>query len=124
MAINYPRIALVAQRLIDQNGRSLTITLRGRTPSDPTKPWNGPADASSKTIVVTGVVVPDSQTDPKGDLVRQGKRVAYIAALDTDPALVEEYDMLHDGADTWKIVSVDILAPGPIRLLYTLHLTQ
>jgi hypothetical protein len=124
MAINYARLAQVAQRLIDENGRALTITLRPRTPVDLTKPWNGPNIAASASITVTGVIGDDTEVDAKGDLVRNGQKLAYIAALDTDPALIEQYDVLTDGSDRWKIQKVDNVAPGPTRLVYVLTLAS
>jgi hypothetical protein len=48
--------------------------------------------------------------------------IVYIAAAGTDPALVEQYDVLTDGTETWKIASVQIIQPGATRILYVLKL--
>jgi hypothetical protein len=122
MAIDYTKFATLAQTLINANGRTLTISLRPRAAADATKPWDGPNVAASTNINVLGVFDKTEQTDKKGDLVRDGIMVAYVAAADTDPALVEQYDMLTDGTDTWKIESVQIIAPGATRILYVLTL--
>ena len=124
MAIDYAHLALVAQRLINDNGRSLTITLRSRAPADPTKPWNGPSLAANATttINVVGVIGMHEEYDPHPDLVRSGDKQAYISALDTDPSLVEHFDILDDGDDRWKIDKVDLIAPGPTRVIYLLKL--
>lgn len=122
MAINYTKFAALALKLITANGRDLTITLRPRTPADATKPWDGPNVAASTSVIVKGVLGQDMQSDPKGDLVRDGNEVAYIAAAATDPAFVEDYDVLTDGTQSWKIASVEIVAPGNTRVLYILKL--
>lgn len=124
MAIDYAALALVAQKLIDENGRSLTITLRPRTPADPTQPWLGPDLTAASSITVIGVIGDDEEADPKDELVRTGKKLAYIAALDTDPALVEQFDVMTDGTDRWKIKNVQTIAPGPVRVVYVLTLSS
>lgn len=122
--INYVQLAKIAQTLIQQNGRTLTITLRSRTPADPTMPWRGPNLADSNSITVIGVVVENRETDPKDELVRGGDKQAWISALDTDPALVEQYDVLLDSENNefWKIDKVDTIGPGATRVAYKLTL--
>jgi hypothetical protein len=48
---------------------------------------------------------------------RQGQ-LAIMAPGPTDSTLYEQYDEVIDALIRWKITEVEVLKPGPIRMLY------
>lgn len=121
---DYAKLAATAQRLINKNGRDMTLTLRDRTAADPAKPWEGPASPGTDTsVTVKGVHLGYLTEEKNGVLTRSSYETAYVAALDTDPAVIETYDTLVDGSDVWHIQDVEKLAPGDTRILYILQLS-
>lgn len=136
MAIDYVGLAKIARTLINDNGRDLTIQMKSRTATDPTKPWRG-STGNVHSLTVKGIVFPFDFADVSDsgdkltfsrelihDLVRRGDSQCYIAANDTESLPVEEFDSLLDGTDVWKIIQASPLKPGSVTVIYTLHLRK
>lgn len=122
--VSYSSLAAVAQRLIDENGRDITITLKDRAAANPSEPWR--ANGSSDTVVgpVRAVVVPYSTQDVDGTLVQREDKRALVAALDVDPSVLENFDLVTDGSDVWRVVASRIVNPGDTRVIYALQLRR
>jgi len=122
--VDYVSLAAVAKRLIDANGRDLTIRKKDRVPADSNKPWRAGGTSDTDVGPLKGVLVPYESKDVDGTLVRREDKRALIAANDTNPDLIEQFDSVVDGSDVWRIVSVETLNPGDVRLIYTLQLRR
>lgn len=129
MAI-YDELRVVAADLITEFGRTVTLTKIDRAAADAAKPWRGPATPGTPiALSVTAVLVPFMTEDGKVDLTRRGRQQAYVAAATAEAqsagVRVEQFDTLTEADGTvWKIHAVDIIAPGPSHVLYTLEVEQ
>jgi hypothetical protein len=121
--VNYASLATTAQRLINENGRTVTLTKTDRTPADSNKPWRA-GGSSDTTVDVVAVLVPYESKDVDGTLVKRGDNRAYVAALDTGAELIEDYDTLVDSSDYWRIQAVEVINPGDTRVLYDIQLRR
>lgn len=121
--VDYTRMAATASRLINANGKPLTVRKKNRTPGDANKPWRGPIVADTVASAY-GVVVPVNEDDDPQELVRRGTAKAYIAANDVTEYSLEGFDSLSDGTNTWKVIGVDVVNPGTKRIMYVLSLEE
>ena len=134
MAINYTAFRLLAERLINENGRSLTLQREDQVnPVDVAEPWRAadPAGANIVSLTVLGVFIEYEKEDFDGSLVRRGDKRVLVAAKDTEDVrtgteniLVEDFDTLLDGAEIWKIITVEVIEPGPLRVMYDLQVRK
>jgi len=123
VAIDYENLAEVADRLVTENGRTLSLVKTSSTPSDLSKPWLGTATTATSTPC-TGVVIPDHSRRVGLDLVRRRRGRAYVAADDVAAADIRTYDFVEDGSVRWKIEEVERVMPGSRRLLFVLTLSR
>jgi hypothetical protein len=77
--VNYVRLAELALRLIRDNGRNVTFIRNSRTAADSNKPWRGVDTAHKSSVTVRAVVVPYTQFEIDGTLIRNGDKRAYVA---------------------------------------------
>ncbi len=132
MALNYTNFRALADRLIRENGRALTIVRRDQANfTDPAKPWRGSTEAAEVSTAVTGVFIEYEKEDIDGELVRRGDKRVLIAAKDVEDestaaenVKVEDYDHVLDGLVRWKILSAELIEPGSQRILYDLQVRQ
>ena len=104
---DYAGLAATANRLIEANGR--TLTLRTFAPSgDAWNPTLTPTDSS-----VIGVVLKFSAAEV-GDLVQADDKKILFSA-DVSPTA---QDKIIDGSIVYSIVSVNEIKPGPTSVLY------
>ena len=81
MALDYTSFQNLAERLIEENGRTISLVRRDQAnPTDPAKPWRGSTEADEITVVVKGVFVEYEKMDFDGSLVRRGDKRVLIAA--------------------------------------------
>lgn len=136
MAINYARLQTIANKLITENGRSITLIKQNRTAADPAKPWRGAADLPLETagtpVTAVFVALADSKTLGQFSFAQEGT----IHKADSDQFFVSgkaivdagidltEYDTIQDGTEVWRITSVDELKPGSTVLLYYLNVSR
>lgn len=129
MALDYVKLAAVADKLISENGKPVTFKRQSATPADPTKPWRG-AGAHVDDLVITAfaVVIPNDEIDDK-EAMRRGDATAYIAASTFGAGnpfapddLVTIDSMLDNEGYTWHVHGVKIINPGATRVLYTAEL--
>jgi len=122
--VDYASLAITAQRLIDANGRDISLVKQDQTSADPAKPWRANAGNPTTLGPLKAVIVPYDAADVDGQLVRRGDKVAYVAAADTDPSEVETFDVLVDGGSNWKIQDVQTLDPGNTRVVYIIQIRR
>lgn len=130
MALNYANFQTLAERLINENGRSMTLTRKDQgNPVDAAKPWRESTDAAEISFAVVGVVIEYEKEEVDGELIRRGDKRILIAAKDIEdegPAneKVEDYSSITDGTTVWRIVDVQVIEPGDTRILYDLQARQ
>lgn len=140
--VNYAKLAVTAEKLIEKNGRSVTLVKRSTVPETPSEPWKGPVDEvytdgtpgalGDKAGVVVFAAFVDVSSDSElaefftslGGEVRRGTKAALVAGLSVTPEAIEEFDVVVDGDDVWNIESTDTLRPGTVVLLYALGLKR
>lgn len=138
--VDYTKLAATAQRLVQKNGRTVTLVRRSTTPANSSEPWKGPADEAA-TITTPGTTTGKvgitvkavfAKSDAElaelfglaGEELRRGAKFAFVAGADMTPEDLATFDTVIDGADVWQIESSDTLRPGDIALLHALELTR
>lgn len=132
MALDYTSFRLLAERLIEANGRSLSLVRRDQgNLIDPAKPWRGSTEAAEITVIVTGVFIEFEKEDFDGTLVRRGdKRVLIADKSVTDEGgsasnlFITDYDHILDAGVRWKIMKAELIEPGPVRIMFDIHVRQ
>lgn len=128
--VDFTALAATAKRLVEANGRSVTLYRQSRTPAAAGQPWRGPDLTSpDDTEAVTMAFVPASGAglgkmlvDRDGNLVRALDQVGLLAATSAGTFVVEEGDAVVDGSTVWRVVVVETLRPASTALLYVLGL--
>lgn len=128
--VNYVRSAATAKRLIEENGRTVTLYRKVRTPVDVAKPWRGP-DTTPATpdpnIVaqVKAVIYPVKEEDVDDGLVRLGMQTAMVAHDSLSPTQdLSDIDAIKDGSYTYKVVKAVVIGPGDVKLVYQFFLER
>lgn len=129
MALDYTSFRNLAERLIEVNGRTLSLVRRDQgNPTDPAKPWRGSTEAATITVIVKGIFIEFDAEDFDGTLVRRGdKRVLIADKSVTDEGggsanlKIEDYDHILDGGTRWKIMKAELIEPGDTRIMFDLH---
>lgn len=130
---DFVKLAATAKRLIEKNGRVVSLFKRSTTPANASQPWRGATalDASGNPLNVIACVVPAAGSGfgrrrvVDGELAEAFEQVALVAAssLPADTEL-ERFSTVVDGKRTWKIDAVDKLQPADVPLVYVLGLTS
>jgi hypothetical protein len=125
MAINYATLALVAQSLIEANGKTLTISVTSTVPTNSTMPWRGANTADQVDVSVLGVIVPfhlprqTEYTAEQDDIIRRGGQRALVACASTTTDLTTATLLVDSSTGlTWQIKGCKVLAPGPVNMIY------
>ena len=121
---NFTRLAATAKRLVDKNGRSVTLTKQGKTPTDATKPWRGLSTPTVSTVTGKAVFVEPSKEQRNVDNVKRADAVVYFAANNDAGQALETFDTLLDGTTIWKINRAELLKPATKKLLYILEVAR
>lgn len=138
---DYQKLAQTAKRLIDKNGRSITISRLDRSPLDTSKPWRGePSPRATggveRSLTTIGVFVhPDglrdqTMTRPFGfsaideELLKRFNQIVLVSGAGTSFQNLEEFDEVTDGSSSWKIELVVRLQPGDVNIMSALALAK
>ena len=134
MNVTQIRLAKTAKKLIEKNGRSITIIKSKDTNTDATKPWrknDNPWVGGTEVVVVGVFVNPKSASDlGTGESLVAGmlldSRYKYVLiAEDSAPGNdYASFDYLKDGSDIWKIKHTEVLKPGEKVILHLMELEQ
>ncbi len=118
--VDVAALAVVATRLITENGRTVTLRKRTEPASPSSEPWND-ADTIS-TVSTTGAFTLDLSALVGGTLLRRAGRECYVpAGAGTD---LESYSELLDGSTIYKIADVERIAPNDILVAWRLILER
>lgn len=117
--VHFERFAATAQRLIDKNGRQVTLVELDGAPATPSQPWKGAADpraAPASTLTLNAVFVEPNSANKLGlsavsnDLIKRSEQILMLA-----PGIAVDTTIFHlvtDGAVNWKIQGVEVLRPA------------
>lgn len=129
MAIDYIALQATANRLVDENGRSITLEKLNKTPADNSKPWEGPADprvSVQATVTTDGVFVDPGSASKLGimvdgsDLLKRSEQIVIVAPGSTVTQDLSTFDEIVDESVRWKIIGAQKLKPGSTTLMYIL----
>jgi hypothetical protein len=122
--VDYVKLASMAKRLIDADGRSVTFTGNSGTPTVASKPW-GAQTAAGEPLVTFAVFVPPSSIQQFGlaalgqgtqfeELVTFSDFVGIFFPGTTD---IRQFSHVVDDTETFGITGLQILKPGDVQLL-------
>lgn len=133
-------LAVDAQELVEEEGRSVELFKLNRTPDDATQPWRGTSTQSHQgqdgaAIPVIMAFVPAQgggfgklMKDADGSLKVAFDQVGLLASNSIPsrfkPEDVEQCDMVRDGTDLWKIATRGHLRPSGNSVLFVLGLKR
>ena len=133
--MDYEKMAATTKRLIDKNGRLVTMFKLSAAIANPTKPWRGAAEqiltneiATMAVFAIGNTAIP---TESRGlafdwvdkDLLRMTRHVCMTSAIGLPP--LEDYKIMRDGAaKNWNIIWGQCLQPGSTRMLYVFGLKE
>ena len=128
---NFIKLAATVKRLIDKNGRTVTITKQGKTPTVAAQPWRGQSANPTVLDTVSGKAVFVS-TEPGSlgaqwmnrDNTKRSDQVAFFSATDAGTVALETYDTITDAGSQWKIVRAQRLKPGDTSLLFVFEVDR
>ena len=115
MAFDYSSLASIANTLISDFGRSMTLRRRSHTVPDTDKPWE--ITESNTDYSITAVMDDYSAREVDGATIQEGDRRVMFAAsgLSITP---EAGDQIIDDSIAYTIVHVEQLKPGDTALIY------
>ena len=126
------KLAATAKRLIEANGREVTMYKRNRTPSNVAQPWRGPAAAPTTsdgdTLTPKIAFVPSGggglgiMTMTSAELEKSFDQIGLLASDSVTGKNIEDFDTIVDDAKVWKIQLVEELKPAGTSLIYALGL--
>ena len=125
MGVDYAAVLATAQRLLTENGRSVTLVNFDSTPADPNRPWLGPAtdprDTPDSTLTLDAVAVAPSGVVNLGlafeadDLIKDAAEILICSpGANVDLTVFEE---VIDETVRWKIIGIQVLRPATITVL-------
>ncbi len=138
--VNFVKAAATAKRLVEANGRSVTLFRSNRTPANASQPWRGvsgsptapeggiSADVTMAFVPATGGGFGKMIKDLGGQISVAFDQVGLLAtdSLPTGVSAsdVEGMDSIRDGSGIWKIVTRGHLRPADRSLLFVLGLKR
>lgn len=114
--------AALAQRLIDLNGETVTLTVFASQTPDPTKPWLA-GDSAEQTAPARAVFLNYSVQDagrtyaPDSEIHRDDKKV-LIAAKDLTLAPNMQGTITRQDGTVFRVKKVKLLDPAGQKILY------
>lgn len=121
MAIDYAKMQQLAQRLIEQSGRSVTLQRLSRKSDDPDKPWRGTADLTpaDEEVIVSAVFLDTISSRYLGLTIQKegfgdegSAQYVIVSTLSAPANDLKVFDRLIDGYQAYQISAINILKPG------------
>lgn len=134
--VNFTNAAATAKRLVEANGRSVSLVKHNRTPDSSSAPWRGSATTPASGTggdpgtSVLACFVSDAGglgrevRDLDGQLVTEFDQTCLVAATSAPGIDLEAYDRVLDGGVSWKIVGRAQLKPASTSVLWVLALKR
>lgn len=129
--MNYLRSQATAKRLIEANGRDVTLIRKNDYVTDSNKPWRGndgnnnmePVDEEVGTI--KAVVYPYNDRDIDGNNVRRGDSMMIIAHTSLSPVEdLKDIEFVDDGSRRYRVMNAGKIAPGDTIIAYQFQLRE
>lgn len=137
--VNYVKLAATAQRLIEANGRDVTLYKKELTPAAAAKPWRGvPASTAPESTMGPikiafvpvggsglGYLLQDENGQVSKEITQEGLMAAdSITALSPPPTELDPklYSTVVDGSRAFRIVKIGELKPGDTSLIFVVGL--
>lgn len=117
--VDQARLAQVAKRLIESNGRSVEFRVKPGTLKDAAQPWLGKAAAGSTSSVIC-VFVDYRASEIDGSIVQREDRRLLVAGESIAFVPSTDYEVI-DGAVVWQVVNVQQVQPGSVEIMYDLQ---
>lgn len=125
VAFDYTELLGVAQDLIEEFGRAVTLTGQAEAPGTPSKPWDGPSTVVSTPLPLFGCFVPPNTVRQFGltalglgtefrDLITYSEQIMICSPGEVDLSI---YTNLVDTGVIWGIIGNQTLKPGPVTVL-------
>jgi len=123
--MDYAELATLAQELIDDAGRDVTIVRFKQSANDSAKPWQGPGSPTTvpnATATVKAVMAAQG-LGFKGmdqDLMKKAEQFCLVgptAGFDLATA-----NAVIDGSTHWRVLFIEMLKPADTVLLYIMGL--
>lgn len=122
--VDYTSLATTAKRLIEKNGRTVTITKMSQTPADPAKPHRARNSATDTSVTATAVVVPFDREQVDGSNVMVEDKMVLVAQESVAGVDLELFDRLTDGSDEYDIVKAEKVNPGATSVVYMIQIRR
>lgn len=120
--MNYAKIAVTVNKLIDKNGRFTIIQKIANNGDGTEKPWKS-EPGIELSVEVKGVFVPAFNSENLGlDFISPDlfSRADEILLVGPNPNDFSTFHSVVDGGLTWGIKFVQVLKPADIILLYAI----
>lgn len=124
---DFEKLALTAKRLIEANGRTVTVSKLANTATDATKPWRTTSVPVAESVSGRAVFVDPSSLGrlfENVDDVKRGTQVVLFAAENDGGFELETFDTITDFTAEWKILRTKVLNPASVRLLYAFEVRR
>lgn len=144
--MDFVKLQATVLRLINSNGRDLTLVKQDNVPTNPLKPYEGSSDPSGPSAVkktMKGIFVPPTAINQFGlsalgkgsktiDLFINSEQIIIVPFIEPEQYYEEgyieegyilgsfeisEFQEVIDGVKTWGINATQILQPGDTPLL-------
>lgn len=119
MAFDYSPLAAVAVSLVDKFGQDATVRRITGEAYDPVTGVLTGGTTTNTTVRAVIVGIAKDYAEQLGGSVQSGDMMALVASYAPLAS-----DSLILGADTWAILDVQEVKPGPVGLLYKAHIRR
>lgn len=109
----YDNIASTALSLIADRGRPVVVV----SPSGTYTPGTGFTEGTDTEQTVYAVFTSYRASEIDGTIIRRDDKVCLIAASGASSEITTK-NRIKEGSDTWEIVSIDLVKPGDVAILY------
>lgn len=122
MATDFTEFVALAQELIADNGRPVSLVQMSAAAADPDKPWNGPGTPTELLRVdnVPACFVPPSGSGFGRDIAtpEQLARCEQVVLIAPGAQDYSAIGVVVDDGVRWKVQWTTVLKPGPLTVLY------
>ena len=123
--VDFVRLANTAKRLIDENGRSITINQKSSVSIDTNRPWGRAVTTNIDTLTTIALEASAMGSRAGGrksfiteELLRQDQKSFLVNAVDAGIKDLTVFDEIVDNEENYVVERVDIFQPGTVILLY------
>jgi len=124
--VDYVKLSATAKRLIEANGRVITLIQDNKVPASAAEPWKGATPGTETISSISGVFVPPNTVRQFGltslgkgtEMIDMIDRSEQIAIVNPETRELAQFSHLQEADGTrWGIIGLQILKPADIQLL-------